>query len=163
LYILCNNNLYITRNDKWHFNHAKLHVTEFRHATNSCMKRLVDVSNTEITRRYPRDVDSGKLQKVVAQWPLDIQGNYRDVSSYSVRRREERREEEEEEEEENGLYLFGQREGRPSDSIRYKKGRRTPSARMRKVMSRKITGRRRKEEYIGIVRPTERGRIPDWR
>ena len=84
--------------------------------------------------------------------------------SYSIRRRGERTEEEEqeekkEEEEKDGLYLFGWREGRPSDSIRYKKGRRTPSARMRKVMSRKITGRRRKEGYIGIVRPTERGRV----
>lgn len=39
------------------------------------------------------------------------------------------------------------------------KGRRTPSARMRKVMSRRITGRRRRGENVGNVRPTERGRV----
>lgn len=39
------------------------------------------------------------------------------------------------------------------------KGRRTPSARMRKVMSRRITGRRRKGESAGNVRSTQRGRV----
>lgn len=45
------------------------------------------------------------------------------------------------------ILTFARREGRPSDSIRYKKGRRTPSARMRKVMSRWITKRWRRGEY----------------
>ncbi|KYQ50793.1 hypothetical protein ALC60_10117 [Trachymyrmex zeteki] len=133
-----------------------------RHATNLYLKRLADILDIEITQRDIRGTSIVRSSKKSLHNDQPIYGRiivtYR---SYSIRRRGERTEEEEEEEkeeeeEEDGLYLFGRREGRPSDSIRYKKGRRTPSARMRKVMSRKITGRRRKGGYIGIVRPTER-------
>lgn len=63
------------------------------------------------------------------------------------------------EKEKKTVLTFARREGRPSDSIRYMKGRRTPSARMHKVMSRRITGRRRKGESVGNVRSTQRGRV----
>lgn len=137
-----------------------MRVTECRHATDSRSKRLADVSDIEITQRDIRGTSIvGSSKKSLHNDQPIYRGIIVTYRSYSVRRRRKRREEEEDEEEEDRLYLFGRREGRPSDSIRYKKGRRTPSARMRKVMSRKITGRRRKGGYIGFVRPTESGRV----
>lgn len=69
-----------------------------------------------------------------------------------------------EEETKKTVLTFAQTEGRPSDSIRYKKSRRTPSARMRRIMSKRNHGTEKRRLRAGGSR-WGRGRVqvPDDR